>query len=314
MRFSGILVGLLFVLFGNTVYAGEVPSPVNQEKGPIEAVACGVYLAGGNPAPAPEDIGQAKVDNWKKLYETADALRKEGKLACALETSTKALETARQDFGDVHLNAALAYALQARIYAGLRQYTKAEKLFGQAETILMKAFAIKGLDPMALNRESIKYPGVTNISIHRAEMYIIRAMFREAELQLKWVMEALEVHGNPYSVEMAEALYLFAEMHRTQKTFEKADQYYKRAMHIMENAFGRAHIDYVKTLIGIAANYHTQKEYKESEMYYRKALAIIDEIKGPACKEARLIRANLERVYEEQGLHYDAIRLKTAEE
>ena len=161
VRFSGILVGLLFVLFGNTVYAGEVPLPVNQEKGHIEAVACGVYLAGGNPAPAPEDIGQAKVDNWRKLYETAEALRKEEQtLPAPLRTSTKALETATQDFGDVHLNAALAYALQARIYMGLRQYTKSEKLFRQAETVLMKAFAIKGLDPMALNRESIKYPGL----------------------------------------------------------------------------------------------------------------------------------------------------------
>ncbi|MDI6743745.1 MAG: tetratricopeptide repeat protein [Thermodesulfovibrionales bacterium] len=314
MRFSGILVGLLFVLFGNTVYAGEVPSPVNQEKDPIEAVACGVYLAGGNPAPAPEDIGQAKVDNWKKLYETAEALRKAGKLACALETSTKALETATQDFGDVHLNAALAYALQARIYMGLRQYTKADKLFRQAETVLMKAFAIKGLDPMALNRESIKYPGVADILIHRAELYIIRAMFREAELSLKAVIQMLESHGNPYGAEMAEALYLFAGMHRTMKMFEEAEQYYKRAMHIIENAVGIAHIDYVKTLIGIAANYHTQKKYIESEMYYRKALAIIDEIKGPASKEAKLIRAALSVLYEEQGLHYDAIRLKTAEE
>ena len=314
MRFSGILVGLLFVLFGNTVYAGEVPLPVNQEKGHIEAVACGVYLAGGNPAPAPEDIGQAKVDNWKKLYETADALRKEGKLACALETSTKALETATQDFGDVHLNAALAYALQARIYMGLRQYTKSEKLFRQAETVLLKAFAIKGLDPMALNRESIKYPGVADILIHRAEMYIIRAMFREAELSLKSVIQMLESHGNPYGAEMAEALYLFAEMHRTMKMFEEAEQYYRSAMNIAENTLGSAHMNYIKILIGTAANYHTWKKYIESEMYYRKALSIVNETMGPASKEARLIRANLERLYEEQGLHYDAIRLKTAEE
>lgn len=301
---------LLFILLIAALFVGGFYS-----EGMSYYLSCGIEADDhGRELIKEQNPDEAKKNEWKKLYASACALYRQEKFVDALGVSNKAVETAKQFLGETHPDVAIALDQQARIYMGLRQYTKAEKLFSQAETILMKAFAIKGLDPMALNRESIKYPGVTNISIHRAELYIIRAMFREAELQLKWVMHMLELHGNPYSIEMAEALYLFAEMHRTQKMFEKADEYYKRAMHIIENASGSLNISYARTLIGIAANYHTQKEYKESEMYYRKALAIIDEIKGPASKEAKLIRASLSVLYEKNGLHMDAFKLRAGDE
>ncbi|MCI0468894.1 MAG: tetratricopeptide repeat protein [Nitrospirae bacterium] len=276
-------------------------------------ISCGIE-ADGSDIDKSKDADYAKRVEWKKLYDNACALYRQGKSAEALVISNKALDTAKQFLGETHPDVAITLAQQARIYIGLRQYTKADTMFRQAETVLMKAFAIKGLDPMALNRESIKYPGVANILINRAEFYIIRAMFREAELSLKSVVNTLESYGNPYGPEMAEALYLFGEMQRTMKMFEDAEQYYRNAMIITENTLGTSHINYIKILIGTAANYHTWKKYKDSSFIYRKALTIAEETLGSASKEAKLIRENLALVLDDHGLHMDAIKLRLDDE
>ncbi|MDI6800748.1 MAG: tetratricopeptide repeat protein [Thermodesulfovibrionales bacterium] len=276
-------------------------------------ISCGIE-ADGSDMDKSKNPDNAKKSEWKKLYDNACTLYRQGKFAEALVISDKALDTAKQFLGETHPDVAITLGQQARIYIGLRQYTKADKMFRQAETVLMKAFPIKGLDPMALNRESIKYPGVTNILINRAEFYIMRAMFREAELSLKSVVNTIESYGNPYGPEMAEALYLFGEMHRTMKMFEEAEQYYRSAMNIAENTLGTTHMNYIKILIGKAANYHTWGKYKDSNFIYRKALTIAEETLGTASKEARLIRENLALVLEDQGLHMDAVKLRLDDE
>jgi tetratricopeptide (TPR) repeat protein len=270
-------------------------------------IACGIeaeYKAAEDKSP-----DAAKKAEWKKLYDAACALYSQGKFADALDGSNKALEAAKKLLGETHPDVAITFDQQARIYTAMKQYSKAEKSFAQAEGVLLKAFAIKGTDPMALNKESVKYPGVPSILIHRAGLFLMRGMLREADLSLKWIVNMLEAH-KPYSPEMSDALYLFAEMHRNQKLFDKADMYYKRALNIRENAPMTVSMDYGKILVGIAANYHTQKKYKESEIYYRKALAIFEELRGPASKEAKLIRVNLALIYETQGLHADAVKMR----
>jgi tetratricopeptide (TPR) repeat protein len=150
----------------------------------------------------------------------------------------------------------------------------AERRFPEAETVLLRAAAVK---EKALGPEN---PDFARALIDLGAVYRNEREHGKAEVPIRRAVGILERSLGPEHPEVAGNLTNLGGRLRDQGKFAEAEPVLKRALAIREKILPPNDPDLVKSLLGMANLYADQKKYAESEPLLQRAITILEGLKA----------------------------------
>ena len=183
-----------------------------------------------------------------------------------IEVAQKAVQDAeRSGTADVRLGASLTQL-------GLA-YT-AQRKFAEAETVLLRAAAVKekvyGAD----------HPDFARALLDVGAVYRMTNEHAKAEVPIRRAVAILEKALGPEHLEVAGNLTNLGGRLRDQGKFLEAEPILKRALAIREKILPPNDADIVRSRLGVANLYADQGRFAEAEPLFQRCVAVLEEIKA----------------------------------
>ncbi|MDX1943845.1 MAG: tetratricopeptide repeat protein [Pirellulaceae bacterium] len=250
----------------------------------------------------------------KRLWERAQQLDAEGKLAEALQVGEQLLSTDRQLLGNKHANVAFDLAWLADRYQKLERFTEAKIVRTEAVAILVRLFghdhwrlvdarwALKDSEVLATLSASQRQQLATAEARQSDAMRLNEeGKFSDAAQAAQEVAEIHKAILGEHHPKFAMCLNNLAELCRSHAQFARAEPLYRQAAEICKQSLGEMHPDYATCLNNLALLYKSQVDYARAEPLYRQALQIRKRALGEKHPDYAASLSNLAQLYALQG-------------
>jgi CHAT domain-containing protein/Flp pilus assembly protein TadD len=228
------------------------------------------------------------AQTWEELNKQVNELYSKGELDKTIPVVQKAIEAAKKEFGDQHLNYAASIYNLGTIYTSLAQYKSAEPLLIQAKEILEKTTGENNLDYCLM---------LNNLGV----LYERTSQYEKAEpLHLQATEIRKKLLGDNDSV-YAQSLNNLAVLYVNMGQYEKGEGLHIKAMEIQKKTIGENHREYANSLNSLAFLYKSMGQYEKAEPLYIRAKEIRKETVGENHPEYGIALNNLGVLYTRMG-------------
>ncbi|MCP4634184.1 MAG: CHAT domain-containing protein [candidate division Zixibacteria bacterium] len=243
-------------------------------------------------AAEPDDASELKA-----LIEYSDSLlRFGGKADSAISIGNKALEIARERYGESDLTVVQSLRSLGIAYSYKEDDNKAEYYFKLALDICFKIFEEDHIE-IAVSLDNL------------GSIYTKQGKISDAEPMLKKSLEIREKVLGPDHPDVTYSLNNLGFVYWKQGRYSEAEPLYKRAIEVGRNVLGADH-DRVATFINnLAIIYREQLKYTEAEKLFKHALKIKEKNLGSDHIGVSMCLNNLGIVYRELERYDEAEKL-----
>lgn len=187
-----------------------------------------------------------------------------------------------------------------RLLHQLGTYLLEEARYGQAESYLVRAYALR----VRLFGE--QHPVTAESLNHLAELAYYQSNYHRAEQLHLQALRIREQELGLQHVDVATSLNNLASAYWIQGKYRQAEPLYRRALQIREEVLGGEHLDTAEVLQNLGSLYLDQGRYGEAEPLYKRCLKIFRQVLGPDHLYLTTICNSLGRLYYAQGRYAEA--------
>ena len=231
----------------------------------------------------------------------------------------------------------LAFPEAARVLNLAANYLSIHAQYGQAETLLQRALAIREqvlttnhpdtastmsdlgmlyltqgkyqqatplLEKTLVIREQVlgkEHPDTASSLNDLALLYYAQGRYALAGDLYQQALHIRERVLEPEHPAIAQSLNNLAEFHTMRGEYKEAEDLYLQAQETQERVLGTEHLDVAKTLNNRALLYRSQGAYQQAETLYTQALSIQEHILGSRHPDVAQTIHNMARLYRAQG-------------
>ena len=227
-------------------------------------------------------------NQWKKLYEQAEALRQQRRYREGTDAARQALAATKPAFGRNHPRVAATLNSLARLYQAQGKYAEAEPLYRRSLEIAKTAL---GED----------HRNVAEALNNLAGLYRAQSKYDQAGPLYEQSLAIAEKALGKDHPTVAGTLSNLAGLYRIQGKYAEAEPLYRRSLRILEEALGKEHPTVASILNNLAGLCQDQGKYTEAESLFRRSLTVLEEALGRDHPNAAAVLENLARCSKDMG-------------
>lgn len=292
--------------------------------------ACSTVLVLTFACLTPSVVSADQSSDLMAAYQEAAALNEKGEYRGAAKAYERAVELARQVFGEKHSDTVKLTNNLAALYRATGEYQKAEKLFSQTLKIKESQLGPNHLDlAVSLNNLAVIYwemgqpanavpllqralkiqesqlgPNHTDVALslnNLASLYQAIGEYDELEPLYLRSLQIWESNSTPNDANVALGLNNLAALYRSRAQYGKAEPLYQRSLKIYESRFGAEHPEVAMALDNLGALYDDMGQFSKAEPLYQASLKIRETKLGPDHSDVARSINNLAELYRRLG-------------
>jgi len=227
-------------------------------------------------------------NQWKRLYEQAEELGKQGRYREGTDAAKQALSAAKPAFGRDHPNMAATLNSLAKLYQAQGKYAEAGPLFERSLEITKAAL---GED----------HRNVAEALNNLAGLYRAQGNNAEAESLYQESLATAEKTLGKDDPNVAGIQSNLAGLYRIQRKYAEAEDLYRQSLAVLENALGSRHPTVASMMNNLAGVCQDQRKYPEAEFLYKRSLAALERVLGRNHPNTATVLENLAKCSEDMG-------------
>lgn len=238
------------------------------------------------------------TQNWEELNNSVNELVNKGQYEKAVPVAERAIEAAKKEYGDQHLNYVASIYNLGTINYYLGRVSIAEAQFIQAKGIFNKSIGENNLDYCLV---------VHNLGV----LYERTSQYEKAEPLLA---ESTRIRKKLLGEEdpvYAQSLNSLATLYANIGQYKKGELLYTQAIEIQRKTIGENHPEYITSLNNLAFLYKSDGEYEKAESLYLKAAEMRKKLLGEDHPDYGQILNNLGTLYTNMNQFEKAERMLT---
>ncbi|MDJ1177119.1 CHAT domain-containing protein [Roseofilum capinflatum] len=237
--------------------------------------------------------GSDNAESWETVNQQIVQLYQQGQYAAAIPLGERAIELARERWGNEHENVATSLNNLAELYKSQGRYSDAEPLYQEALAIIRIALPEN-------------HPNLATHLNNLAGLYRSQGRYTEAEPLFQEALAIDRIALPENHPDLATHLNNLAVLYRSQGRYTEAEPLFQEALAIDRIALPENHPDLATHLNNLAVLYRSQGRYTEAEPLFQEALAI-DRIALPEHHPNLATHLNnLAGLYRSQGRYTEA--------
>ncbi|MDJ1183148.1 CHAT domain-containing tetratricopeptide repeat protein [Roseofilum casamattae] len=244
--------------------------------------------------PGIRELGRSdNSESWDTLMEQIVQLYQQGQYAAAIPLGERAVELARERWGNEHKNVATSLNNLASLYEHQGRYSEAEPLYQEAIAIVRIALPEN-------------HPDLATDLNNLAGLYKSQGRYSDAEPLFQDAIAIDRIALPENHPQLATHLNNLAGLYRSQGRYSEAEPLYEEAIAIVRIALPENHPNIASALNNLAGLYRSQGRYSEAEPLYQDAIAIVRIALPENHPNIASALNNLAGLYRSQGRYSEA--------
>ena len=228
------------------------------------------------------------AQTWEELNKQVNELSVKGEHEKVIPIAQKAIEAAKKEFGEEHLNYIASIYNLGTTYASLARYKNAEPLLIQAKEILKQT----------AGENTVEYWLMLN---NLGVLYERTGQYEKAEpLHLQGIQIIKKIEGDS-SARYAQSLNNLSLLYVNIGQYEKGEYLNKQGLEIQKKIIGENNPAYINGLNNLAFLYKTTGLYQKAEPLYLKVKELRKKLVGENHADYANILNNLGTLYTNMG-------------